>query len=243
MNGVCSLGELAHGRHRDGVDHLVDESGGQPRQRRVRAHAAGVRALVAVEDALVVLGGCERQHVVAVAEQEQRHLLAVEELLDEHRAVLQPVGRVGDRGLAIVGDEHALAGGESVGLHDVGGSVLVDGRECVFEGAGTGGAAGGYARVIHDSLCERLAALELCGRLARTEHGDAALAQAVGDARDEWRLRADDDEVDVVVDRVVGDDGLVGRVEGDDRHDGGDAGVARSRGDLVHRCPRAATRR
>ena len=59
----------------------------EPRQRRVGAHAAGVGALVAVAQALVVLRGAQRQHVVAVAEEEERHLGPVEELLDEHGPV------------------------------------------------------------------------------------------------------------------------------------------------------------
>ena len=44
--------------------------------RRVGAHAAGVRAGIAVADALVVLRGAQQQRVVAVAQREQRHLLA-----------------------------------------------------------------------------------------------------------------------------------------------------------------------
>ena len=69
---------------------------GQPGQRRVGAHAAGVGAGVAVADALVVLRGAERHDGVAVAEQEERDLLAGEELLDEHAALLQVVLGVGD---------------------------------------------------------------------------------------------------------------------------------------------------
>ena len=77
------LGDLA----RDEVDErlLAAERLGEPRQRGVGAHAAGVRAGVAVAEALEVLGGAQRQHVVAVAEEEQRDLGAGEELLDQHR--------------------------------------------------------------------------------------------------------------------------------------------------------------
>ena len=89
--------ERADRRQRDRVEHLVDErrlgtpAVGEPGQRRVGAHAAGVRAGVAVADALVVLGGAERHDVVAVGEEEERDLLAVEELLDQDRALLQVV--------------------------------------------------------------------------------------------------------------------------------------------------------
>ena len=109
---------------------------GEPRQRRVGAHAAGVRAGVAVAEALVVLRGRERQHVGAVGEQEQRDLLAVEELLDEHRALLQVVGGVREGGVAVFGDEHALARGEAVGLHDVGSAELVERAADLVEGVG-----------------------------------------------------------------------------------------------------------
>ena len=129
----------------------------------------GVRARVAVAQALVVLRRRERQHVRAVGEQEQRDLLAVEELLDEHRALLQVVRGVGERGLAVVGDEHALARGEAVGLHDVRGAELVERRDRPRQRVGEARAAGGHARRLHDALRERLRALELRGGLAGAE--------------------------------------------------------------------------
>ena len=58
------------------------EAGRRPRQRRVGAHAAGVGAEVAVGDALEVLRRLQRHDVLAVREAEQRHLGAVEVLLD-----------------------------------------------------------------------------------------------------------------------------------------------------------------
>ena len=53
------------------------------RRRRIGAHAAGVGTLVAVEGALVVLRGGERQRVLAVAQREEGGFLAVEEFLDD----------------------------------------------------------------------------------------------------------------------------------------------------------------
>ncbi len=98
--------QLQHGRERDRLDHLVDEALGQPRQRGVGAHAAGVRALVVIEDALVVLSRSERQHRVAVAQEEERDFLSGEELLDEHGSEAEVVGGVLDRGHAVRRDEH-----------------------------------------------------------------------------------------------------------------------------------------
>ena len=51
--------------------------------RRVRAHATGVRPVVAVERPLEVLGGDERNRTATVAEGEQRDLGAFEKLLDD----------------------------------------------------------------------------------------------------------------------------------------------------------------
>ena len=94
------------------------------RRRRVGAHAAGVRALVAVAKALVVLRGRERQHVAAVGHDDEARFLALEELLDDdHAARLAEgarehvLGRA-DRLRGARGDDHALAGGEPVGLDD-----------------------------------------------------------------------------------------------------------------------------
>ena len=69
----------------DGVDDLLDLGRAEAGHRRVAAHAAGVGALVAVEDPLVVLGRGERHDVLAVAERQQRELLALEELLEHDR--------------------------------------------------------------------------------------------------------------------------------------------------------------
>ena len=56
-----------------------------PGDRRVGAHPAGVRAGVAVADPLVVAGRSERDRAAAVGEREQRHLLALQQLLDHER--------------------------------------------------------------------------------------------------------------------------------------------------------------
>ena len=205
----------------------------QPGERRVRAHAAGVGACVAVEQALVVLRGAERAARVAVAEEEERHLGSGEELLDEHRAEGQIGVGVGERLVAVVGDDDALAGREAVGLDHIGGAEVVEGRLELGAGGGAQRAAGRHARGIHDPLRERLRALELRGGLAGAEHRDAALAQRVGDTGDERSLGADHDEVDGVLVREVGDRGRVVRVEVDEGRVLRDAGVAGGGEDLV----------
>ena len=58
--GGAAAAHLVDGRLQDGLHDLVDQLRVGPRQRGVRAHAAGVGARVAVECALEVLGGLER---------------------------------------------------------------------------------------------------------------------------------------------------------------------------------------
>ena len=63
--------QRAHGRMDDLVHHALVHRLGHDRRRRVGAHAAGIRPLVAVADALVVLRGGERDRGLAVAQREE----------------------------------------------------------------------------------------------------------------------------------------------------------------------------
>jgi len=83
-----------------------------------------VRALVPVEGTLVVLHRSHRHHAGAVGKDEERHLLAVEELLhhDLRPGGAEPLLRhdLVDHLLRLGGvldDDRALAGGETVRLH------------------------------------------------------------------------------------------------------------------------------
>ena len=161
------------------------ELGADGRHGRVAPHAARVRALVPVAEALEVLRGREREGFLAGAEREERDLLALEQLLDDDRP---PEGlRLRKRRLDLVlrpADEDALSGGQAVGLDHARGPRLLElGRR-------------GDARRLHDLLREGLGALDLRRRRARAEDGDAGVAEGVGEPRDERRLRPDDDEVD-----------------------------------------------
>ena len=102
--------------------HVVDQAGRGPGQRRVRAHAAGVRPGVAVADPLEVLRRQQRHRRLAVGDHEEDDLRAVEVLLDHHPPTL---GGVRQRGGPVVGHHHALAGGEPVVLHHVRRAELV----------------------------------------------------------------------------------------------------------------------
>ena len=90
---------------------------GQPWQRRVGAHAAGIGSGVTVSDPLEVLGGQHRHHRLAVDDAQQRDFGAVQERLQQHRVTgVEQAGGVRARGVPVGGHHHALAGGQTVVL-------------------------------------------------------------------------------------------------------------------------------
>ena len=119
-------GEAAHGRQHDlAHDALVDGVGDDGR-RRIGAHAARVRAAVAVVARLVVLRARERHDARAVDDCDEARFLAGEKVFDHdgcaglrRTAVCRstPVERLLGLGQRWR-DDHAFAGGEAVGLDD-----------------------------------------------------------------------------------------------------------------------------
>ena len=94
---------------------------------RIRAHASRIGAGVAIADALVVLGGDERDDAFAVTEDEERELIAFEKFFEDdaragfayHFAAEHFCG--GDGGFIFgFGDDYAFAGCESIGFYDDG---------------------------------------------------------------------------------------------------------------------------
>ena len=170
--------------------------------------------------------------VLAVAQREERQLVALQPLLDQHapagraealadEAVLH--GVVGLGGRAAHG--HALAGRKAVGLDHDPALGLGDGRVGGGQGVAHHRARGRHARRLHDRLCERLRALDARGRGGGPEAGDAGVGHPVGEAGSERRLRPHDDEVDGQPRRQFGH-----RLELGDRHvverrNAADAGV------------------
>ena len=174
------------------------------RHRRIGAHAAGVGALVAVEHALVVLRGDQRDRGLAVAEREERRLLAVEEFLDHHlgAGVAQAAAEHHvDRRFRLghgLRHHHALAGGKAVGLdHDrrALGAHIGLGRRRRREPLVGGGR---NAVVAAEVLGEPLGGLELGRRPARPERLDPGRREGVDDALAHRPLRPDHDQVDFV---------------------------------------------
>ena len=116
--------------------------------------------------------------------------------------------------LAVVGDDHPLAGGEAVVLHDVRRAELVErGRDLVGRRSRRGRAAVGTPAAAMTSLAN---ALEPSSRAASADgpkHGDPAARHGVGDARDQRRLGPDHDEPDAELAGQGGDGGAVHRVD------------------------------
>jgi hypothetical protein len=158
---------------------------GEAGHRRVAPHSARVRPLVAVEQALEVLRRRQRQRVDSVAEGEERDLFALEQLLHDDR--LAEDAGAGERVRDLVlrpADEDALAGRQPVRLHDAR-------RLCLGQRAGRR-----HSGCVHDVLGERLRAFDPRRGGTGAEDGDPRMAEVIGEAGDQRRLRADDDEVD-----------------------------------------------
>jgi hypothetical protein len=176
----------------------------------VDAHAAGVGAGVALADALVILRGRERRDVLAVAEAEEADLVAFEELLDDHLPFGLAQQRTGeealgglDRGAARLADEHALAGGQAVGLDHDGRMEDFDGLFELFGGGADGVVGGGNVVPLQEALGEALAGLEHGRGFGGPKDAQAALLKGVHNAERERELRADDGEPGLLVQREL----------------------------------------
>ena len=223
----------AHGGPDDLVERPARHLGRHHRRRRIGAHAAGIGARVAVADALVVLRRGQRQHVLAVDQGEEARLLAFQELLDDDLGARgsERAGEAGVDGLLgrrrRLGDDHALAGRQAVGLDDD--------RQLLRRQIGLGGArigeaaigAGGNGELAAQVLGEALRALELRRRLGWAKYLDPGGRQVVDEAGHQRRLGPHHDEADPVVGAEPDDGGVVGHVERHAAGDLGNAGVAR----------------
>ncbi len=182
--------------------------------------------------ALVVLRRRERDRGLAVAQREERRLLAGQELFDhdlgagcaqaarEHHV---------DRGLRLSDarrHHHAFAGRKPVGLHDDRRALLADiglRRLCVSEPfVSPSGNVVGLAQV----LGEALGAFQLSRDLARTERLDPCRNEIVDDAGAQRRLGADHHEIDPLLLAEGDHRGVVGDVERHQLALLGDAGIA-----------------
>src|SRR6267142_1898229 len=90
--------------------------GGHDGGGRIRAHAAGVGALIAVPEALVVLARGKRQHVFPVGKNNEARLLAFEEFLDHRPAALTTIGAPRSSTYACAGRASSKVANAAVGM-------------------------------------------------------------------------------------------------------------------------------
>ncbi len=210
----------AHGRQDDFAHDAGVQLRRDDRRGRIGAHAAGVRALVAVEQTLVVLARRQRQHVLAVHHHDKARFLAVQEFLDHHARAGVAQFVVGEHG--IDGrvrffkrrcHDHALAGRESVGLDDDGRAFRVQ----IRVGGGDVRERFVFRRrngvALHERLREVLRAFELRGFLGRAENLQAARAEQVDDTRRERTFRADHGQRNLLFLGEIGERGRIGDVD------------------------------
>ena len=119
------------GRDDDRAHDLLVELELEIESGRDRAHAAGVRTLVPVLEALVILDAREGHRSRSVAQDQERNLFAGDELLDDHAfpglaetIALQHRGGGFGRLLARLANHGALARGQAVGLDHAGETEL-----------------------------------------------------------------------------------------------------------------------
>mmetsp|Transcript_76657 Transcript_76657/g.165874 ORF Transcript_76657/g.165874 Transcript_76657/m.165874 type:complete len:694 (+) Transcript_76657:3096-5177(+) len=203
------------GRHEDLPLDALEHRGVDGGRRREGAHAAGVRALVPVEGALVVLRRRQHRHVGAVGQAEDGALRALHLLLEHdlrarltHGPLLEEVAD-GRLGLVAVGrHDDALAGRQAARLnHHLEGRLVDVGQGSLEALLALEGLVdrGGDLVAGHEVLGEGLGGLDLRGCLGRPEGRDALGLQNVHDAVCEHYLGADDHQVDVLI-LAEGDD-------------------------------------
>ena len=205
--GDAVLGHAADGRQ----DHLAHGAGvhvgRHHRSRRIGTHAAGIRALVVVLQALVVLAGGQRHHFGAIAHHHEAGFLALQEFLDHHAGaalVVLHAQRVVheheiDRVMGFLqrhGHHHALAGSQTIGLDHDGRADLVDvGMRCRRIAEGIEGCRRD-AVALHEGLAEGLGAFQLRSRLRGAENAQAVGTEQVHHAGRQRRLGADHGQLD-----------------------------------------------
>ena len=214
------VGHGFDGRFDDGLNGGVDHILADLRHRAVGAHAAGVRALVLVVGALVILRNRHRPEVGAVHEAHQREFLSFEEVFDNHfgtgvteTVIDENIFQSGNGGFLIHRNGHAFARSQTVSLDHDRGTMFAHvgcGTVQVVEGLIL---CGRNVVTFHKLLGEILGALDLGGGLIRAERLDAGCGEIVDDAFDQRHFRTDEYPVVVVVLHEFDQRGMVGRIE------------------------------
>ncbi len=193
--GVEEAGEVGriHSGVNNGAEDLLGLRLGDDGRIAVSAHAAGVRALVAIEHGFVVARGRQRDDIAAVAERDEADLFAAEEFFD-HQAALE----LAERGLgfgAVLRDHDAFSGGEPIGLEDDREAEAVERGASFGFVFGGGEAGGGDSTLCKKALCENFAAFEARGVAVGADDEFAFGAELVDYAIDQGRFGTDDGQV------------------------------------------------
>src|SRR3990167_9067988 len=206
---VAFAGHTAHGR----VDHFVHYAlvhiDGDHRGWRVSAHAAGVRAGIGVTDALVVLAGGHRQHVLAVDHDDKGGFFTAQKLFNDH-ARTRVTESVASEHVAYGvfgfgqghGDDHAFARSQAVSLdHD---------RRADFLQVGQGRLDFGEVLVVgrwdvlacQEILGKGLGAFQLRSGGGGAEDIQLARTEQINHAFNQRRFRADDGQLHVLLGEI-----------------------------------------
>ena len=176
------------------------------RRGRISAHAAGVRACIAIADALVILRRCERHGAVTIAQDEKRGFLAEHTFFDDDffARLAKSARKHHADGVFRFGERHrhddAFACRQPIRLDDDRRAFLPHISESGF-GRGEAGISGGRDMgFVAQRFREGFRTFELRGFLRGAENADAVPAEIVGQTSDKRCFRADDDEADCVVD-------------------------------------------
>ena len=212
------------GEHQAGIDHaaVVDATVPQCRQgglqhaaahrlqtrrieqgrRGISPHAASVGSGVAFADALVVLGGGQQHHRLAIGEGKHRHLRSAQRLLEHQRGARRseaPIEHLLDRRPCFLHagrHGHPLAGSEPIGLHHQGPVEPLQQLQGLLAAGGAPVAGGGDAGLHHQGLGPLLAGLELGAVGAGAEHRQTFAPQPIGQPRRQGRLRPHHHQLD-----------------------------------------------
>jgi hypothetical protein len=229
------VGDGVDGRFHDFLLDLGEQRGGDDVGGGVGAHAAGVGAGIPVADTFVVLRGGEDDVVSSGGDDEDGGFFAEHAVFDENLAARGAEFVAGehvlDGGFGFgegLGDDHAFAGGESVGFDYDGGAALADVGEGGFD-LGEDARGGGGDAVFEENLFgENLGGFEAGTIGFGAVGGDADFGEGVHEAEGERDLGTDDDEVDFLALDEGDETGDVVGGNGESRDLGGDAGVAGS---------------
>ena len=196
----------AHGGQDDFVHRALINRGRYHRGGAVCAHAAGVRALVAVQQAFMVLAGGHRQNVFAVHHHDEAGFFARQIIFNHHAAAgaahFVAQQHIVNRGVCFVqgrGHYHAFARRQTVGLNHNRRAFLADvivRRVRLLEGLVL---RGGNAVLLHERFGEIFGAFQLRRRFGAAENRQAGGTEIVHNACRQRRFGADQREGDLFV--------------------------------------------